>query len=325
MVAALDLDAVEVRGGPLVLASDAEVDELQYRLSAKFPDGYREYVTRLGEGSLNIFVRVLPPWRILAELEEHRGMMSAYWFWESGKVPFGQEQAMESILLADTLDGDVIVFHPDHRGQIIVLPRHRDRLYARGPDLLETINWVCSGGTIRRFGPGRYFEQFDSRLEPKEVDTVNEPPRAGHLPAESTSKRRTPGMTAREVLMAYFAELAEVEAWGISNAGGPGAFLGDEPPDTGDDTDELIARGERVHARYCAPRLAHALRGASVTLSSAPEHDAAAIRVLGDEARSGRVVIRTAEGTDFVFLRRYVLEPQGGEWWITAETDLGME
>ena len=131
MVAPLDIDGVEIRGRALVLASDAEVDSMQDELGVEFPDGYRAYITRLGEGSLNDFVRVLPPWRILAELEEHRGMMAAYWFWESGKVPFGQEQAMESIPIADTMDGDAIAFHPTDRRQIIILPRNDERLYAR--------------------------------------------------------------------------------------------------------------------------------------------------------------------------------------------------
>jgi len=49
-----------------VLASDSEVLDLERLLGATFPAGYREYVTHLGEGYLNDFVRVLPPWTVLS-------------------------------------------------------------------------------------------------------------------------------------------------------------------------------------------------------------------------------------------------------------------
>jgi hypothetical protein len=39
MVAPLDIDGVEVRGGALVPASDAEVDALEDQLGVEFPDG----------------------------------------------------------------------------------------------------------------------------------------------------------------------------------------------------------------------------------------------------------------------------------------------
>lgn len=320
MVEPLDVDGVEIRGGPLVLASDAEVDEMQNRLSVAFPAGYREYVTRLGEGVLSGFVRVLPPWRILAELEEHRGMMSAYWFWASAETPFGQEQAMESIQIADTVDGDVIAFYPANRQPIIVLPRNEDRLHARGPDFLETIIWVCTA--IGEVGPPHYFEPFDSRLEARASALVQAATREPVHDAVPTAP--DPGKTPREVLMAYFDELRAVEEWALAKAGGPEAFSGEFPPFFNDDEGELIALSEAVHARYCTPRLANALRRGSVTVSATPKHDPSAIRVLGERAEpSGRVVIRTAEGTDFVFVHQYTLERSEGEWRISSLRMLG--
>ncbi len=337
MVAPLDIDRVEIRGAPVVLVSDAEVDEMQDRLGIELPDGYRDYVTRLGEGRLNVFVRVHPPWRIMAELDEHRGTMSAYWFWESGKVPFGQEEAMESIQIADTMDGDVIVFHPSDHKRIIVLPRHGDRLYVRGPDLLETINWVCSGGAIRRFGPLRYFEPFDSRLDSDRTPRATSAPKDPGVPVafatpsttswDASSKERPElDQPPRDVLLAYFAELRAVEEWALSKAGGPQAFRGDSPPELSIDFEELMRRSSEVHARYCTPRLANALYGASVSVSGTPEHDPAAFRILEEnEERSGRVVIRTGKDSDPVVVHQYVLEQSGREWRISSQTDLGIE
>jgi hypothetical protein len=228
---------------------------------------------------------------------------------------------MESIRVADTLDGDVLAFHPADRDRIVILPRNRDRIYARGPDLLEAINWVCSGGVIRRFGDDRYFEPFDSRLE---LTNEGGQPEKGRPFATVAVEPPALNQSPRDVLMAYFAELYAVEEWAIANAGGPDAFFRDEPPDTGE-PDELIARSAEVHSRYCVPRLASVLRYGSVSASSEPEHRPSAIRVLEEKEGPDRTVIRTAEGTDFVTVRQYVLERSGAEWRIASQTDLGYE
>lgn len=323
MADTLDLAKVEVVGGPLVLASDPEVDDLEARLGTTFPDGYREFVTRLGEGALNVLVRVYPPWRVLAELDVSRGSFSAYWLWESDDVPFGQDQAMESISIADTIDGDMVVFRPSDPARIIVLPRQDERLVARGPNLLETIEWICRGGTGSRTSRRRTFSPFDSRLEGMDGARLERP-------SVSASDAAAPALDRppREVLLAYFAELAAVEAWATEQAGGPDAFMGDEPPDTGDEEDfaELLARSEAVHVRYCTPELARALGGSSVTVSATPKHDGAAIRILEEkETRPGRVVIRTVEGSDIAFRRQYALERSGREWRISSQNDLGLD
>lgn len=92
-------------------------------------------------------------------------------------------------------------------------------------------------------------------------------------------------------------------------------------PDFDDDwDDELLARSERVHARYCSASLANALRGASVTISWPLEHDLASIRLLDErETRPGRVVIRAAEGK-YGFVHEYVLDRMGSEWQISRRS-----
>ena len=47
-------------------------------------------MTPMGEGSLNTLVRVYPPWRVRAELDAFRERGTAYWFWDSHGIPFGQ-------------------------------------------------------------------------------------------------------------------------------------------------------------------------------------------------------------------------------------------
>ena len=58
---------VTVIGRPLVLSSPAEVYAAEAQLGVRFPTGYREYVTRFGEGVLGgTYVRIYPPRRIVS-------------------------------------------------------------------------------------------------------------------------------------------------------------------------------------------------------------------------------------------------------------------
>ena len=316
MTRSLDLSGVEIRGTP-IRATDVDVDNLEKRLSVTFPVGYREYVTRLGDGILNDFVRVFAPWRVLAELDGHQGLMAGYWLWESGGLAFDQDAATRSIPIADTLDGDVMAFDPASPDQIVVLPRHLDRIYAPGSNLLEVIDWVCSANVIRSFGSTRYFEPLDRREK-----QVGERSPAQVAAMRGSFAMRPPRLTGspREVLLAFFEELRAVEEWAIERSGGHAAFERDDPPEMNEeDFDELIGRSDEVYRRYCSQTLATALSGASVTVASPAEHDPASIRIL-DESVSphGRVTVRVAVGTEFGEILDYVLEESDGGWRITT-------
>lgn len=314
----LDLGAVEIRGGPLVPVTDADVDDAEQRLGTRFPDGYREFVTRLGEGTIRSFVRVLPPRRVLEYLDEHRGLMAGYWFWDTPGEPFGQEEAMASIPLAETLQGDVLVFHSSDRQKIYVLPRHEERLHVLGPGLLEAVAWVSAPGALGDVDPELYFEPESSHGEDEA------PRRLAVAPSMDQPDLTRP---PREVLLAYFGELRDLEEASLNAVGGPKALKRDDPPISNDeDFERLLARTENVHDRYCSPALAKAHGGASVVVSWPLAHDPSSIRILDEtEKRPGRVVIRTSEGNETAFLREYTIEQSNGEWRIVSERDLGLD
>ena len=91
------------------------------------PVGYREYVTRLGYGEL-ASIQVLTPDMVRGRLGEHRGLMAGYWMWASPDVVFGQDEAVESVCIADTWHGDVMVVAPALPDRIVVLPRSADSI-----------------------------------------------------------------------------------------------------------------------------------------------------------------------------------------------------
>src|SRR5262245_11207245 len=300
---ALDLAAVRVRGA-IVPVSDAEVDELELELGVRMPDGYRDYVTTLGEGGLDDLVRVLPPWQIRARLDEHRARMAAYWFWRGGVESFGQDEAMTSFPVADTMNGDAIAFvSGDPR--LFVLPRDSDDVVVGSDGFLGLMEWVCRGGLGHRPATGRSFEPWDSRPLLQElvrtagasaVDLVTPP-----------DLRRPP----RDVLLAYFAELADVEAWAAANW----------RPDRSDLTvrDGIADRSDLVVARFGTAAFARGLRGGSVSISETPVHAASGIRILDAvEMRPGRVRITASHGP-LPEVYDYVLERTGDEWRIASQ------
>lgn len=158
---------VIVVGGPLVLSPPAEVDAAEAQLGIRFPAGYREYVTRFGEGILGgVYIRVYPPRRILSginNLAEWRERIGQYWFWDAGRDVLTRERAVESVILGDTYDGDELVVHPDNPERIYVLPRHSAAIHVAGDGLPAAIEWLCSAGVLTEAFTERNFEPFDSR------------------------------------------------------------------------------------------------------------------------------------------------------------------
>ena len=117
---ALNITDIRILTKPLVLAMPAEVDAIESKLWVTFPAGYRDYVTKLGEGVLGgSFVRVYPPWRIDKELGDWRRRIGRYWFWESSRELLPKERALECIIVGDTVNGDEMLFHPARPNRLL--------------------------------------------------------------------------------------------------------------------------------------------------------------------------------------------------------------
>lgn len=156
---------IQIVGKRQVRATPAEVEALESKLWITFPPGYREYVTRLGEGVLGSLVRVHPPSRIERELSEWRRRIAKYWFWDAGRALLPQERALECVIIGDTVNGDELVFHPMRPSKLFVLPHESERVFEAGGDLLSAVDWMCGSGELAEPVNDRSFEPFDSRAE----------------------------------------------------------------------------------------------------------------------------------------------------------------
>ena len=158
---------VTIVGGPLVLSPPEEVDAAEAQLGIRFPTGYREFITRFGEGVLGgSYVRIYPPRRILSgpnSLAEWRRRIDEYWSWGEGRDVLTKEQALQSVLIGDTLDGDELIVHPDNPERVYVLPRESENIFVAGDGLPAAIAWLCESGALTEPFTERNFEPFDSR------------------------------------------------------------------------------------------------------------------------------------------------------------------
>ncbi len=139
---------VEVRGDCRPIPREA-VEDAERQLGVRFPHGYTEYMEMFGEGVLGgSFIRVYPPQRVARELAEWRARIAEYWFWDRGVSVLSKDKVLESIVFADTVNGDELIFHPHLPCNIFVLPRDSEGIFAIGPSLPEAIEWCCSSGIL---------------------------------------------------------------------------------------------------------------------------------------------------------------------------------
>jgi len=107
------------------------------------------------------------PHRILGgssnDLLQWRQRISEYWFWDRGRDVLTKEEALQSVIIGDTLDGDELIVHPSNPERVFVLPRNRDEIYVAGDGLPEAMEWLCSSGTLTEAFDERNFEPFDTR------------------------------------------------------------------------------------------------------------------------------------------------------------------
>jgi SMI1/KNR4 family protein SUKH-1 len=157
---------ITVVSGPVNRSGPAEVDAAEAQLGITFPLGYREYVTQFGEGVLGgSYLRIYPPSRILTgenNVAEWRQRIDEYWFWEDGRDVLTKEQALCSVIIGDTADGDEIVCHASSAHSIYVLPRNSENIYVAGDGLPAAIEWLCSSGVLTEPFIERDFEPFNS-------------------------------------------------------------------------------------------------------------------------------------------------------------------
>lgn len=145
-------------------STDADVDAAEAALGVLLPAGYRELMTTLGGGVISDILRVIRPAELEERQEQLQGLAREAWFFEDPDETLTPSYAFESFMIADSVDGDMIIFHPT-TGHLHVLPRHLDRTYVVGTDLWDVVAWFLDSGVPCHPHPFRYFESFVGPIE----------------------------------------------------------------------------------------------------------------------------------------------------------------
>jgi hypothetical protein len=144
---------------PLRAVDSMDIDKLETELWIKLPEGYADYMTTLGVGLLSGFVRVYSPRQIRDGLLDWRRRIARYWFWDESEDVLPKERAVECVIIADTINGDELVFHPQRPGTLFVMPIDGGAAVTIEGDLLAAVDWMCSSGELvepieeREFAP----------------------------------------------------------------------------------------------------------------------------------------------------------------------------
>jgi hypothetical protein len=71
------------------------------------------------------------------------------------------------VIVADTVNGDELIFHPGKPDRLFVLPVEKEQIFEAGSDLPAAIEWMCASGKLTKRFTERNFEPLDSRKEKK--------------------------------------------------------------------------------------------------------------------------------------------------------------
>jgi hypothetical protein len=80
-----------------------------------------------------------------------------------GRDVLTKTQALESVIIGDTFDGDGMIVHPGDRERIYVLPRNSENIHVAGLGLAAAVEWLCGSGTLTEAFADRNFEPFNRR------------------------------------------------------------------------------------------------------------------------------------------------------------------
>ncbi|NIG55096.1 SMI1/KNR4 family protein [Chitinophaga sp. Cy-1792] len=143
----------------LFTATNNDISLLEKTFDITTDQDYKDYVTNHGCGILGgTYIRVYLPQVTMLLQKEWQERINQYWFWDEGKEVLTKDQALQSVVLGDTLDGDEIILFEQ---QYYVLPRHEEMIYKIGDTLGDAIAWLCSTGILTEAFVEREFEPFD--------------------------------------------------------------------------------------------------------------------------------------------------------------------
>lgn len=143
-----------------------DVDAAEAALGTRFPAGYREYVTTLGWGEYCGYVNVFPP-RMIVEGQsgETPPLLEFCRSWNGAEFGITPERLAKSVMIANSINGDWIVFEASLPETIYILPSEESVMHKVGA-LTDVLKWLYEPEGNPLF---RFFQSTASLLEQKYI------------------------------------------------------------------------------------------------------------------------------------------------------------
>ena len=129
----------------LYRATAAQIAACEETLHFHFENDYKNLLLQYGEGTIAYCIRTYSPEKIQREQSEWLARISEYWFWDDGADILSKAQVQASICLADTFNGDEIIYHDSH---YYILPRDSETIYPVGDTFTTVADWFMTSGVI---------------------------------------------------------------------------------------------------------------------------------------------------------------------------------
>ncbi|ATA89176.1 hypothetical protein CGC58_05235 [Capnocytophaga stomatis] len=135
--------------GEAHLVSEAEISNIENLVRYSLPEDYKEFISNYGYGNLNEL--------LLFEIPDEDFIKNNFteyldlWEWDETL----QQRALHSVMIAKTIDGDIILALNDENSPYLLLPRHSE--YPKSfVGFWEIINWYKNEYHLKEL----YFDSY---------------------------------------------------------------------------------------------------------------------------------------------------------------------
>ena len=143
-----------------------DVDAVEAALGTRFPVGYREYVTTLGRGEYCSYINVFPPQEIVENQTGGKPPLQEFCHsWDGAEFGITPERLAKSVMIANSINGDWIVFEASLPETIYILPSDESVMH-KVEALTDVLTWLYEPEGNARF---RFFISAISQQEQKHI------------------------------------------------------------------------------------------------------------------------------------------------------------
>ena len=128
---------------------------------------YINFVNKLGIGIYCNFVRILSIEQIVQKEVDFQRYWEKNFRWSLEGIDVSEKLVLSSPIIADTTEGDQIVFCPHSKSKFVVLPRGDSRSYWIPENLHKIDYWISIVGVERKGSEFKYFQSWRDRRNRK--------------------------------------------------------------------------------------------------------------------------------------------------------------